>query len=110
MSDSIDIFKCLDYIRDHAEEYAQAKANRLYLEQYRKSQKALLINECNEKTAQARESYAYAHPEYLIMLENYKTSVEIEEKLKWLMESAKLKVEVWRSLNATNRFIDKSHT
>jgi len=109
MSDPIDIFKCLDYIRDHAEEYAQAKANRLYLEQYRKSQKALLMNQI-EGAQHIREAYAYSNSEYLAVLESYKTAVEIEEKLKWLIESAKLKVEVWRSLNASNRFIDKVHT
>ncbi len=108
MNNEIDIFKCLDYIRDHAPEYAQAKANRIYIEQYRKSQKALLINECNEKTAQARESYAYAHPEYIALLDNLKTAIELEERLKYMLIGAQAKVEIFRTLQANNRFLDKA--
>ena len=110
MSEEIDITKCLEYIRINAPAYAEAKASRLYLDQYRKSKKALLFNECDEKTVQAKESWAYAHPKYITLLENYRTAVENEEKLKWMMTAAQLKIEVWRSQNANNRFIDKVHT
>ncbi len=44
-SPTINPFKVLDFIRDHAEAYAQAKANVLYLTEYRKSMKALLMIE-----------------------------------------------------------------
>ena len=41
METEVNIFKCLDYLRDNAPAYAQAKANRVYLEEYRKSLKAI---------------------------------------------------------------------
>ncbi len=107
MSEQIDIFKCLDYIRDHAPEYAQAKANRIYIEQYRKSKKALLMSEI-EGPQHVREAYAYSHGEYLTLLENYKTSIELEEKLKYMMIGAQAKIEIYRTQQANNRFLDKS--
>lgn len=110
MSEEINISKALDFIRDNAPQLAEAKATRIYLEQYRKSQKALLINQCNEGTIQAKESFAYSHPEYLLLLENYRTAVEQEEGLRWMMIAAQAKIDVYRTQQANNRFIDKVHT
>lgn len=110
MIEEINIGKALDYIRDNAEPLAKAKAARIYLEQYRKSKKALLINECEDGTGQAKESYAYAHPEYLVLLTNYHNAIEEEEKLKWMMTAAQAKIDIYRTQQANNRFIDKAHT
>ena len=43
-------FKALDFIRDNAKKYALAKANVVYMTEYRKTQKALLMNESTAKT------------------------------------------------------------
>jgi hypothetical protein len=110
VTDIIDISKPLDFIRDHAKLLAVAKAARIYLEQFRKSKKALLINSAPAGTIQSKESYAYAHDEYLTLLEDLRTAVEQEENEKWLMVGAQLKVEVYRTQQANNRFIDKAHT
>jgi hypothetical protein len=109
--DSINIEKALDYMRDNAPALAKAKADRVFLEQFRKTQKAMLVNAAPDdyKTIQARESYAYAHEDYIEVLEGLKVAVEEEEKLKWHMQAASLKVEVWRSQEATNRGIDRAH-
>jgi hypothetical protein len=96
--------RALNFIRDKSKELAEAKANRVYLEQFRKSKKAMLFSESTEKTIQAKESYAYAHPEYLELLEGLKEAVYHEESLKFQMKAAELKVEVWRSKNANIRF------
>ena len=104
------IEKSLDFIRDNAEKLAKAKAERVYLENYRKSKKSLLFINAPEGTIQLKESYAYAHPEYILLLESLRTAVEEEEKLKWMMVAAQCKIEVWRSQNASARFIDKAHT
>ena len=37
----INIFKALDFIRDHAPQYAKAKSERAYLEELRQTKKAL---------------------------------------------------------------------
>ena len=104
-----DAEKACDFIRDNATKYSKAKANRLYLEQLRKSKKSLLMQQITKGTVADREAYAYGHPEYLDLLEALKLAVEEEERIKWMMEAAAIKTELWRSQEATNRGIDKAH-
>lgn len=103
MNEEIDIFKCLDYIRDNAKKYAQAKANRVYLEEYRKSLKAALMATQIGEPVNAREIYAYAHHDYTRLLEGIKEAIEQEENLRWKLIAAQAKIEVWRSLSANQR-------
>lgn len=109
MIEEINISMALDYIRDNAEPLAKAKASRIYLEQYRKSKKALLMNQV-EGAEHIRASFAYSHGEYLTLLENYRNAIEEEEKLKWMMVAAQAKIDIYRTQQANNRFIDKVHT
>jgi len=95
--------KAVDAIYHLSKGYAQAKANRVYLEQFRKSKKALLINECAEGTGQTRESYAYAHPEYIELLEGLKVAVEKEQECFYKLKAAELRIDVWRTMEASNR-------
>lgn len=113
MSDASDlnIFRALDWIRDHAEEMAQAKANRVQLEEFRKSKKALLMQKAEEeghKSAAMQERQAYAHPEYIEFLNALGAAVEKEEKLRWLMEAARLRIGAWQTIEATKRIEMKS--
>ena len=101
--DEINVFRCLDYIRDHAKQYAQAKANRVYLEEYRKTLKARLMAQQLGDPVNAQERYAYAHPEYAELLEGLKVAIEQEENLRWKLIAAQAKIEVWRSLSANQR-------
>jgi hypothetical protein len=103
MSRDIDPNKAVDFIIKEAPHFAAAKAQRVYLEEFRKSKKALLMNESPEKAANAREQYAYSHPDYIGVLEGLRAAVEIEEQLKWELVGAQLRVEVWRSQEASNR-------
>jgi hypothetical protein len=96
-------FKALDYIRDHAEEFAIAKANVVYMTEFRKTMKSLLMNECTAKTQSEKESYAYAHPNYIKHLEALREAIEKAEHLRWLMVGAEAKIEVWRSLESSAR-------
>jgi hypothetical protein len=105
MSDAND---AVDYIYTNAPLYAQAKANRVYLEEFRKSKKALLMNESDATAATAREQYAYSHPDYQALITGLKAAVEVEETLKWRMEAAKIRTELWRTESANNRTIDRA--
>ena len=96
-------FKALDFIRDNASEYAQAKANVVYMTEYRKTVKATLMASSSERTESAKETYAYSHPEYKAHLIALEQSVLKCEKLRWLMVGAEAKIEVWKSLEATAR-------
>ncbi|GAB3359017.1 MULTISPECIES: hypothetical protein [Giesbergeria] len=103
----IDPNRVVDFMVSNAVKFAQAKANRVYLEEFRKSKKALLMAECTEKAANAREQYAYSHPEYIQLLEGLREAVQVEEELRWRQVAAQLRVEVWRSREASNRAQDR---
>lgn len=104
MSD--DPFSPINFIRDNAPVIAKAKAERIYLEEFKKTHRALLMKKAEDAGAgpiAAQEREALADPEYMITLNGLKAAVEAEERLRWLMVAAQVKVEVWRSLEASNR-------
>jgi hypothetical protein len=103
----IDPQSAVDFMVKTAPVYAKAKAERVYLQEFRKSKKALLMQQSGEKTAAMQERDAYAHPEYLGLLAALKVAVEAEESAHWMLVSAQTRVEVWRSQNASNRNIDR---
>ncbi len=99
-------------MRDNAPALAKAKSQRVYLEEFRKSKKALLMKEAmlqKIEAANAQEREAYAHPEYLELLNGLAAAIEAEETLKWRMEAARLRVEIWRTESANNRMVDRAH-
>jgi hypothetical protein len=87
-----------------------AKAKRVYMEEFRKSQKAILMAKSDEPTAVAREQWAYSHKDYLALLDGLREAVEIEEKLRWELIAAQARVEVWRSEEASARLEVKATT
>jgi len=98
-----DPHEAVDYILRHAKHFAKAKAERTYIEHYRKSLKAILMKKSNESAIGAQEREAYAHPEMLELIRGLQAAVEIEEKLKWDITAAELRVEIWRTEQANNR-------
>lgn len=103
---SVNIFKALDFIRDTAPLYAKAKSERVYLEEFRKSKKALLMRAAEisgHKSSVSQEREAYAHPDYMELLAALQMAVEEEEKYRWMFVAAQAKIEVWRTIEATRR-------
>ena len=99
-------------IRDKAPAYGEAKAQRVYLDEFRKSKKALLMKNALEmgyEAANAQEREAYADPAYLQLLKGLAAAIEREETLRWEIEAARLDVEIWRTREATNRMQDRAH-
>ncbi len=94
--------KAIDFILTNASKYAQAKATRVQLEEYRKSKKAILGN-LEEGSLGAKEMFAYSHPEYIQLLMDIKQAIAEEEELKYKLEAAKLRVEVWKTEEYTKR-------
>ena len=101
--EDIDIFETLEYIKRTAPKYAQAKANRIYCDEYRKTLKASLMETRLNEPVNAREIYAYAHHEYVRHLEAIKEAVAVEEEYRWKLVAAQALIEVWRSLSANQR-------
>lgn len=113
MSDEgeIKIFAALDWIRDNAPALAKARAERIYMEEWRKSHKAILMKEAEhggQKSTAAQERDAYASAEYIQTLHALKAAVEAEETLRWRMVAAQARIEAWRSLESTRRIEAKT--
>ena len=100
----------LTFIKKEAHEYAKAKADRMYLMEFRKTLKArLFINAPSSlKTVADREAYAYAHDEYEANLVGIQIAVEIEEKLRFHLKAAEIQCEIYRTESANNRGMDRA--
>ncbi len=99
-----DVEETLVFIRDKAKEHAEALAQRDFLKEFRKSKKAMLIIQAEQQGVtggqQGREAYAYAHPDYIELLEGLKVATEREANHRHLIKASELRIEVWRSQNA----------
>lgn len=104
----VDPHEAIDYILKNGKHFAQAKADRIYLEEFRKTLKALLMKRSCEETIGGQEREAYAHPEYQEMLKGLQVAIQNEEKLRWDLIAAQARVEVWRSEEASNRMLDRA--
>ena len=99
-------------IRNKAAAFGKAKAQRVYLEEFRKSQKALLMKDALKmgfEAVNAQEREAYASPVYQKLLSGLAVAIEQEETFKWEIEAARLDIEIWRTREATNRMQDRAH-
>jgi hypothetical protein len=105
--DKIDPQKHLRRMWETAPKLAQAKANRVYLEEYRKTLKAQLMKACGADAIGAQEREAYAHPDYEAHLQALREAVQIEETLRWRMVTDQASVDVWRSQEASGRAMDR---
>lgn len=99
----IDPNKAVDFIRNNADAYAFAKAHRMYVEEYRKSLKALLMKRSLETAVNAQEREAYSDEEYRAHLQAIFEAVREEETFRWKMVAAEARIEVWRSQEASKR-------
>jgi hypothetical protein len=103
----IDPHKSIDFIFKHSKEYAQAKAEVTYLEEFRKSKKAILFSQAIGNTVADRQNQAYAHPEYQELLKGLQAAVERAEELRWKLIAAQARIDCWRSQEASNRVMDR---
>ena len=93
----------VDYILANAKKFAKAKAARVYLEEFRKSLKAILMRHSTEKTIGGQEAEAYAHDDYKELLEGLREAIETEEKLRWDLIGAQARIDIWRTEQANFR-------
>lgn len=102
----IDPMAAVEYMIAKSGDYAQAKANRIYCEEYRKSLKSLLMKDAmvvGHNAANAQEREAYANPKYIDHLKALQAAVEAEEKLRWMLIAAEARIEVFRTQEASRR-------
>jgi len=89
--------RAIQYLIDTAPLYSRAKADRIYLDEFRKSRRAQLMSQAGTEVLGKQETFAYAHPEYIQILEGIREAVETEERYRWLMTAAQARIEVWRT-------------
>lgn len=103
MVTEVEAQKSIDYIRDHAPIYADAKAKRTYIENYLKVVKAQAMANSDKKTLGDREIDAYMSEEYLLQLTAMRDAVATEEEIKYRIEAAKLRFEHYKIECFNNR-------
>jgi len=102
--------KAIQYLIDTAPLYAKAKAERMYLEEFRKSRKAQLMSQAGTEVLGKQEVYAYAHADYVEILEGIREAVTLEEEYRFLMRAAEARIEVWRTNQYSARMELKATT
>jgi hypothetical protein len=89
------------------EKYAEAEANRIYLLEYRKSLKAILMTQAEADAPgmalQKQERFAYSHKDYLELLQGIKAAVYESAKLRHQIKVMDTRFETWRTKQATLR-------
>lgn len=93
----------LDYLKQNAQGAAQARANRIYMEEYRKVVKAELMMESNRKAHNAREEYAYANADYKKHLTAMRQAILEDERHRFLLSAKQAILDAWRTQSATER-------
>lgn len=104
-------YKAVEFIITNAPFYALAKSERIFLEEFRKTKKALLMKDAmvaGFDSAASQEREAYAHPDYKKVLDGLAAAIEKEETLKWQLTAAQMKAEIWRTESANERMEGKS--
>lgn len=105
----IDPQAAVDYMIAHSKAYAMAEANKVYMEEMRKTIKAEEMKAAERigngeyKTAAMQEREAYASPRYKEHLRALQEAVRQREELRWMLIAAQARIEVWRSQEASNR-------
>ena len=105
MIDEKEVEAAVDWLRDTANEAAQKRAERLYLDEYRKVLRAKLMKQHMDLPVSAQEREALADPKYEEHLQALKIAIDEDEKMRFLRVAAEAKIEAWRSMNANHRAI-----
>jgi len=104
---TIDPMRSLETMHRVGPLYAQAKANRIHIEESLRSIKAVEAAKSESTSVAQRELDAYASDAYRTAVDGLKAAVEQEEKLRWQLLTAQAAIEAWRSMEASNRAMDR---
>ena len=103
MITSKDIENELQKIEETAPKYAKAKADSYQAMEWKKIQKALLFAKASGRTVADKENWVAIQPEHIVATEGVSEAIEEEEKLRWDLKQSELKIEIWRTEQATLR-------
>lgn len=98
-----EIDRALDFLRDNARDAAQARADRIYVEEFRKTIKAQIMKEHGTLSAVLQEREAYSDPRYGEHLEAIREAVKADEFHRFMRVAAEAKIEAWRTQSSNSR-------
>jgi hypothetical protein len=102
-----EIDDALHFLSAHAEEHAQAKATRIYLEKYTEVLMSQLMRKQLSNSLAAQRRDALCEPAYDKHLSGLRVAIEEDERNRFLRGAAEAKIEAWRTLNANARVAAK---
>jgi hypothetical protein len=109
-----DVEDALDFLRKNALKAGKARAERIYLEEFRKSKKALLMKQAmvghngpSELPVSAQEREAYASEEYQKFLLGLQAAVQADEEARFSVLAAQAIIDAWRTQQANERTMGK---
>lgn len=105
-----EIDKALAYLRDSAVEAAQARAQRLYLDDFSRVLRATIMSEHLSEPVNAQERFAYGDTRYKNHLEGLKQAIFLDERYRFLREAADAKIRAWQTMKATLRAEGKAYS
>jgi hypothetical protein len=98
-----DVEKAIDFLRFEANKAAEAKANRIYMTEFRKVVKANVMQKYINQPHTTQERNAYSDPEYKAHLELMKDAIQQDVFYEWKRGAAEATIEAWRTHNANKR-------
>lgn len=104
-----DIDRALDYLRTSSTEAAQARANRLHLDDYSRVLKAQIMSEHLAEPVNAQERHAYSDVRYRNHLGALKQAIFLDEQFRFLRAAAEARIEAWRTMCSNLRAEGKAY-
>lgn len=102
-----DVEAALSGLFDHAGEAAKRRAERIYMEEYRKVVKAEEMAKSNETAVGAQERFAYASDNYKEHLDAMRIAIELDERARFKMQAFTATIEAWRTQESNLRAMGK---
>ena len=95
--------ECVESLYHCGKLYAEAKRRRIGADNYRKTVRAIAFLKSDEKSVAAKEADALSCKTYIDVCQELEQAVLDEETYKSELNYAELKIEIWRSMQATKR-------
>jgi hypothetical protein len=102
-----DPHEAIDFIFKTAPQYAKACGELAQLEAFRHSLKAIKMSQTDEQSLGGQEREAYRSQDYQDLCKAIGVATEQKEAFRWQLEAARMRVDIWRTEQASNRNLEK---
>ena len=110
---NLDLEREMHKFRELGFVHSKAKAERVRIQNFLRSKRALLVVEAQQKAGisaiKHQEAYACRHKEYIDLINGLAIATEREEQAKNELEEIKLKIDIWRTRSANSRVERKGY-